>query len=100
MSSGSATTRRSTMTTSPTLDYVLERAHRVLPLLRDGTLVIISAQLPVGTFRVLESIYPDLLFSYSPENLRLGRAIDAFERPGGWSSECVTTVPGRRWRPC
>ena len=77
------------------VDYVLERAHRVLPLLRDGTLVISSAQLPVGTFRVLESTYPDLLFSYCPENLRLGRAIDAFERP----ARVVIGVRDDRARP-
>ena len=62
------------------IDYVLERTHRVLGRVRGGTLVIIS-ELPVGTLRVLESRYPNLLFAYSPENLRLGKAIEAFEHP-------------------
>lgn len=42
--------------------------------------MLVSAQLPVGTCRQLESEFPQLHFACSPENLRLGRAIDAFEK--------------------
>lgn len=51
-----------------------------LPHLRPGTLVLISAQLPVGTCRRLEGEFPLLHFACSPENLRLGKALDAFEK--------------------
>jgi UDPglucose 6-dehydrogenase len=59
---------------------VLTPLNRVLPSLGDGTLVLISAQLPVGTCAMLERDFPKLKFAYSPENLRLGRAVDAFEK--------------------
>jgi UDPglucose 6-dehydrogenase len=60
--------------------FVLERLRRVLPHLANGALVLISSQLPVGTCRELEPQFPQLHFACSPENLRLGRALDAFEK--------------------
>jgi UDPglucose 6-dehydrogenase len=58
---------------------VLDLIARTLPALRDDTLVLVSAQLPVGTIAGLEAAHPRLRFACSPENLRLGRAIDSFE---------------------
>ena len=55
----------------------LRKALRHLP---DGALVLVSAQLPVGTCRALEKEFPRFHFACSPENLRLGKAIDAFEK--------------------
>ena len=63
------------------LDWVHTRLARVLPSLRSGTVVLISAQLPVGTCAQLAKQHPALHFACSPENLRLGKAIDAFEKP-------------------
>lgn len=60
--------------------YVLEGIRKTLPHLREGTLVLISAQLAVGTCAELEREFPNLHFACSPENLRLGRALDAFEK--------------------
>jgi UDPglucose 6-dehydrogenase len=60
--------------------FVLKRIRRCLPHLRHGTLVLISSQLPVGTARQLEGEFPQLHFAVSPENLRLGKAIEAFEK--------------------
>jgi UDPglucose 6-dehydrogenase len=62
------------------VDHVLGRLRRALPRLPAGALVLVSAQLPVGTCRQLESEFSQLHFACSPENLRLGRAIDAFEK--------------------
>ena len=62
------------------VSYVLERMRKTLPHLREGALVLISAQLPVGTCASLEREFPKLHFACSPENLRLGRALDAFEK--------------------
>ena len=62
------------------VDYVLERIRRALPSLPSGALVLISSQLPVGTCARLEKEFPQLHFACSPENLRLGKALDAFEK--------------------
>ena len=62
------------------VEFVLERLRRALSHLPAGALVLISSQLPVGTCAQLEQQFPQFSFAYSPENLRLGRAIDAFEK--------------------
>ncbi|HMP81179.1 MAG TPA: nucleotide sugar dehydrogenase [Verrucomicrobiota bacterium] len=62
------------------VESVLYNLRRALPHLPKGALVLISAQLPVGTCRKMESEFPDLHFACSPENLRLGKAIDSFEK--------------------
>jgi UDPglucose 6-dehydrogenase len=63
------------------LDWVHARLARTLPELRPGTVVLISSQLPVGTCAQLARHHPGLHFACSPENLRLGKAIEAFEKP-------------------
>jgi UDPglucose 6-dehydrogenase len=60
--------------------FVLDRARRTLPHLPAGALVLVSSQLPVGSCAQLEREFPQLHFACSPENLRLGKAIDAFEK--------------------
>ncbi len=64
------------------VEFVLERMRRAIPHLPDGALVLVSSQLPVGTCRALEDEFPRFHFACSPENLRLGKAIDAFEKAG------------------
>jgi UDPglucose 6-dehydrogenase len=49
-----------------------------VPHLRPGTLILISSQVPAGTCRVLETRFPNHRFAYSPENLRLGKALSIF----------------------
>jgi len=55
--------------------------------LKDGAVVIISSQVPVGTCDKLKSIIGqnnrEELFDIacSPENLRLGKAIEYFKKP-------------------
>ena len=66
------------------VDAVLAQIRRALPLVRDGAVVLMSSQMPVGTTRQLEreagAMVPPrrLSFACSPENLRLGSAIAAF----------------------
>jgi UDPglucose 6-dehydrogenase len=60
--------------------FVMERLRRALPHLKAGALVLVSSQLPVGTCARLEREFPQFHFACSPENLRLGKAIDAFEK--------------------
>ena len=61
-------------------EFVLGHLRRALPHLAPGALVLISAQMPVGTCRQLESEFPQFHFASSPENLRLGKALEAFEK--------------------
>jgi UDPglucose 6-dehydrogenase len=63
--------------------FVRDRLEALAPDLRSGTLVLISSQVPVGFTRRLEEDWHGrgLHFAYSPENLRLGKALDAFRRP-------------------
>ena len=61
-------------------DFVLANLRQALPCLPKGALVLISSQLPVGTCRQLETEFPQFSFACSPENLRLGKALDAFEK--------------------
>jgi UDPglucose 6-dehydrogenase len=66
---------------------VISAVERLFPHLRDGTVVLVSSQLPVGSTRRLEVAFADaaaerrVSFAYSPENLRLGKAIEVFTRP-------------------
>ncbi|MCX6904190.1 MAG: nucleotide sugar dehydrogenase [Verrucomicrobia bacterium] len=62
------------------VEAVLGPLRRALACLPKGALVLISAQLPVGACRLLETEFPQFHFACSPENLRLGRAIEAFEK--------------------
>ena len=69
------------------VEYVVERVMRLFPYLEADTLVLISSQLPVGSTRRLEQAYAaaktgrPVTFGYSPENLRLGKAISVFTQP-------------------
>lgn len=59
------------------------RLQEVAAFLKPGTLVLLSSQVPVGFTRQLQRDWSDkgLRFAYSPENLRLGKAIEAFCYP-------------------
>jgi UDPglucose 6-dehydrogenase len=69
------------------VELIVDATADILPFVAQASLVLISSQLPAGSTRRLEDMYrrlrPDgtATFAYSPENLRLGTAIDAFTRP-------------------
>ena len=69
------------------VEFVVQKVEKLFSVLEPGILVLISSQLPVGTSRKLEEKYLALFpqksvgFTYSPENLRLGKAISAFTHP-------------------
>jgi len=65
----------------PDPGFVLDQVRLVMPHLNREAIVLLSSQLPVGTCARIESEYPSHLFAVSPENLRLGRALDAFNHP-------------------
>jgi UDPglucose 6-dehydrogenase len=78
------------------LPWVFARLDRVLPLLRASTVVLISSQLPVGTVARLAAAHPTLIFACSPENLRLGQAIAAFEKPARIIVGAPASAPAAR----
>jgi len=63
--------------------FVHTRLEEAASALKPGTLVLISSQVPVGFTRALQHDWSGkgLHFAYSPENLRLGKAIEAFCHP-------------------
>jgi UDPglucose 6-dehydrogenase len=69
------------------VDFVLWQIELVLSHLPFGATVLVSSQLPVGSTRRLEAVAVEkfadrnLGFAYSPENLRLGKALDVFLNP-------------------
>ena len=69
------------------VEFVNAQIKAVLPLLAEGAVVLVSSQMPVGSIRKLEDFasltLPNKRFSFacSPENLRLGKAIDVFLKP-------------------
>lgn len=69
------------------VDFVIDQILAVLPSLPIGSTVLVSSQMPVGSIRRLEAIAAtkfsdrELGFAYSPENLRLGKALDVFLKP-------------------
>jgi UDPglucose 6-dehydrogenase len=69
------------------IDFVIAQVEKSLPMLPIDVTVLISSQMPVGSIQRLESIaktqFPErnIGFACSPENLRLGRALDVFLNP-------------------
>lgn len=63
------------------VDFVLSRIRNLCKELPPKALILISSQLPVGSIARLERWRPDLCYACSPENLRLGSAIEAFLKP-------------------
>jgi len=67
--------------------FVKSQIQSVLPFLSDGAVVLVSSQMPVGSIRALEAFarqnlrQKNLCFACSPENLRLGKALDVFLKP-------------------
>jgi UDPglucose 6-dehydrogenase len=66
---------------------VVDKICGLFPYLRDGAIMLVSSQLPVGTMADIERRFAAVAagrrvaFACSPENLRLGRAIEVFKQP-------------------
>jgi UDPglucose 6-dehydrogenase len=69
------------------VESVVSKLRAIFPHLCTDALVIVSSQMPVGSTKRLEDIFtssrPDANahFAYSPENLRLGKALKVFLEP-------------------
>src|SRR4051812_27569468 len=61
--------------------FVRDRVKACFPHLRHGAVVIVTAQVPIGSVRELESAFAtaspakEVHFASAPENLRLGKAL-------------------------
>jgi len=70
------------------VDAVRKQVEMLFPHLKNGAVVLVSAQLPVGSVAALEQGFAHqsnrrvVSFACSPENLRLGKAIEVFRNPG------------------
>ena len=66
---------------------VTDQVEATFPFLADGAVVLMSSQVPVGTAAALERAWAPVAggrtvsFAVSPENLRLGKAIEVFTHP-------------------
>lgn len=67
----------------PDNNFVFGKLEQCLPLVPKGCIILISSQLPVGTCSKLQAKYGRnrLHFACSPEDLRLGKALEAFRQP-------------------
>ena len=69
------------------ISYVEANFDKIAPLIHDGMKIIISSQVPVGFSRHLQNQFykknpgKKVYFAYSPENLRLGKALKTFLKP-------------------
>jgi UDPglucose 6-dehydrogenase len=67
--------------------FVIGQIHAIFPFIKQHAVILISSQLPIGSTALLSKMYHEqypkrrVYFAYSPENLRLGQAIDAFMMP-------------------
>ena len=69
------------------VDFVVAQVEVALPFLSANSTVLVSSQMPVGSIRRMEAIADKLCpekvlsFACSPENLRLGKALEVFLNP-------------------
>jgi len=81
--------------------YIRDNFTRIAGYIRDGAVVIVSSQVPVGfTRQILQQFradYPEkqVAFACSPENLRLGKALKTFLEP---DRIVIGTLPGEKER--
>ena len=67
--------------------FVIDKIIKIIPFIDSNSMVLISSQLPIGSSGLIQekinTIRPNdnITVSYSPENLRLGKAIDVFKNP-------------------
>lgn len=69
------------------VEFVTEQVMSIFSCFKTDATVLISSQLPVGSTKLLQTRYQNqfpksnVRFAYSPENLRLGKAINVFTHP-------------------
>jgi UDPglucose 6-dehydrogenase len=91
------------------VEFVADRIAELFPHLKNGAVVLISSQIPVGFAARMETAWrqfaPDrkVDFAYSPENLRLGKALDVFRKAdrivAGTRSERARAILSKLFQP-
>jgi UDPglucose 6-dehydrogenase len=87
------------------VDLVVEHISGLFPYLRDGAVVLVSSQLPVGTMAEIERRFAEVAgarrgaFACSAEPLRLGGALALLPHPERVISRVAPTTPRRRRSP-
>lgn len=67
--------------------YVKDKIANLFPYIKEGTVLLVSSQMPVGSIDGLKKTYENsfglnkIHFACSPENLRLGNALSVFMNP-------------------
>jgi UDPglucose 6-dehydrogenase len=67
--------------------FVEERIVSLFPFIKEGAVLLVSSQMPVGSIARVKNIYEETFgankihFACTPENLRLGNAISVFTNP-------------------
>jgi UDPglucose 6-dehydrogenase len=80
-------------------EWVKARVERLFPHLAPNAVLLVSSQLPVGSTAALERRFTeltsrtDVVFACSPENLRLGQALQSFNNPPGRVVGTRSTAP-------
>lgn len=68
------------------IEFVNQRVQQLFPYLKENCVVLISSQLPIGSVKKLQELFAKqysnktVHFACSPENLRLGKAIEVFTK--------------------
>jgi UDPglucose 6-dehydrogenase len=71
----------------PDVSGLLQTARSIVPHLRDGAILVVMSQVPLGTCALIQRVVAEIRptagieVAYCPENLRLGAAIERFLRP-------------------
>jgi UDPglucose 6-dehydrogenase len=82
--------------------FVVAQTEALFDHLGDGTVVVFSSQLPVGTTNRVAAAFRErrpgvtVHFGYVPENLRLGKAIECFLQPDRFVAGCDSPVARER----
>lgn len=69
------------------VNFVMSQIEHMVKFLSENAIVLISSQMPVGSIKKIENYFykicpeKNISFAYSPENLRLGNAINIFLNP-------------------
>lgn len=66
------------------VDFIFQKIVSASKFMKPGAVILISSQIPLGTSQRLRKAINnnELSIAVSPENLRLGKAIDSFKNPG------------------
>lgn len=74
---------------TPDVEYIIDTAGTAIDRARPGTPVLFSSQVPIGTTRRLELLFPAHRFAHCPENIRVATAALDF-------AEQARIIVGRR----